>query len=439
MLLCRRLSPIAGRAYRIHYRTFFSQQILKVTTPGDCSVPPCQADQDTPDTHPAGTLEPQNISYSPGSTIATAYDKMRQSDPKVALLHISDPYFEKLKNAANNNDYNLIRTLVSKLILAKQEDEITRAAKLRYTLLSVPLNKLPPNMVVSMLRIITKLLGPEYHSRKVINRIIPLILDSSPNAAQQLVDLVYPSLLFNLQTNKHRKKTPTTTLSPSPFVFASFRLLRWLLPRSQKRGVELYKILVDTGHVSSSALQDENVMPGTLFNLYASSIKTCSERGWSELAAELLNDCLKNDVEDSQKRGADLVLEFLGYLLDRSSENELDLCCAVIEKLHTMQPVPDEVIHDFYANATRLNFIRPAKRLYLFSRDMRIDKYRPHIYPLPRGRSLVWLAKTFASDNSTRPLFVCLVEDAHEQQQDVLIPVSHQPVYLKLVTVEDLG
>ena len=214
MLLCRRLSPIANRAHRIHYRTFFSQQILKqeeVTTPGDRSVP---ADQDTPDTHPAGTLEPKNTSYSASSTIATSYDKMRQNDPKVALHQISDPYFEKISYAAKNNDYHRIRTLVSKLILAKQEDEITRATKLRYTLLSVSLDKLPPNMVVSMLRMITKLLGPEYHSRKVINRIIPIILDLPPNAARQIVDLVYPSLLYNLQHIRHKKKNPPDDSTP---------------------------------------------------------------------------------------------------------------------------------------------------------------------------------------------------------------------------------
>lgn len=439
MLLCRRLSPIANRAHRIHYRTFFSQQILKqeeVTTPGDRSVP---ADQDTPDTHPAGTLEPKNTSYSASSTIATSYDKMRQNDPKVALHQISDPYFEKISYAAKNNDYHRIRTLVSKLILAKQEDEITRATMLRYTLLSVSLDKLPPNMVVSMLRMITKLLGPEYHSRKVINRIIPIILDLPPNAARQIVDLVYPSLLYNLQHIRHKKKTPPTTLPPSPFIVTSFTLLRWLLPRSQERSVELHKILVDMGHIPSSVLQGKNIMSGTLHNLYTSSIKACGERGWSELATELLNDYLKSDLEDSQKRGNDLALEVLGYLLDSPSENELDLCCGVIEKLHTTQPVPDEVIRDFYANAAQSNFSRPAKRLYLFSRDMRIDKYRPHNYPLPHGRSLVWLAEKFVSDDSTRPLFESLVEEAHERQQDILIPVSYQAVYLKLVTVEGFG
>ena len=445
MLLCRRLFSITGQAHRIHHRTFFSQRVLKqaeVTTPGDCGVPPFQplddANEDTPNTHPAGTLEPQKISDSASSTVAAyVYDKKRQNDPEVALDLISNPYVQKLRKAKQNNDYHFIRTLIVKIIRADEEDNTTRANKLHFALLSVSLDKLPPNMVVSMLRTVTTFLGgQEYHSRAVIDRIIPLIFNSSPNEAQKLVDLIFPSLLFNLKNTKVQR---ILTGTPSPFVLASFTLLRWLLPRSQERSVELYKILVDTGHVPSSALQDENVKSGTLTTLiYASSIKTCGQRGWTELAAEFLNDYVETG-ENSRTIGTDLALELVGYLLDSPSENDLHQCCNLIERLHTFQPVPDEIIRDFYATATQFNFSRPAERLYLFTRNMRVDKFKPHNYPLPQGRSLVWLAEDLASDDSTRSYFESLVEEAHEQHQDALIPASHQPQYLKLVVKEGFG
>ena len=442
MLLCRRLSSITGRAHRIHYRTFFSQRVLKqaeVTTPGDRSVPPFQAldaNQDTPDTHPAETHEPQKISDFGSSTGALLYDRKRQSDPEVALDLTSDPYVQHLKNAIQNNDYHRIRSTLGKIILTDQGDKTTKANRLHYTLLSVPLNILPPMMVVSMLRIVTTFLGEEYLSKRVINLIIPLILVSSPNAAQIMVDLIFPSLLFNLQNTKTQE---TQSGTPSFFVFTSFTLLCWLLPRTQERSVELYKILVDKGHVPSTALQDENVKSGNLHTLlYASSIKTCGQRGWTELAAEFLNDYLKSG-EDSQTRGNDLALELVGYLLDSPSEIDLHQCCNLIEQLHTFQPVPDEIIRDFYAIATEFSFSLPAERLYLFTRDMRIDKYKPHSYPLPQGRSLVWLANVLVSDDSTRPHFASLVNEAYKQHQDLSIPTSHQLLYLRLVVVEGFG
>ena len=445
MLLCRRLFSITGQAHRIiHHRTFFSQRVLKEEglTPGDCSVPPFQAlddaNEDTPNTHPAGTLEPLKISDSPSSTVAAhVYDKKRQNDPEVALDLTSDPYVQKLRKARQDNDYHLIRTLIAKIIHDDRGDNTTRVNKLHFTLISVSLYKLPPMMVVSMLHTVTTFLGrQEYHSRAVIDRIIPLIINSSPNGAQKLVDLIFPSLLFNLQNTKVQK---ILTGTPSTFVLASFTLLRWLLSRSQEKSVELYKILVDTGHVPSSALQDENVKSGTLSTLmYASSIKTCGQRGWTELAAEFLNDYVKFE-ENSQIIGTDLALELVGYLLDSPSENDLHQCCNLIERLHTFQPVPDEIIRDFYTIATQFNLSRPAERLYLFTRNMRVDKFKPHSYPLPQGRSLVWLAKDLASDELTRSHFESLIEEAHEQHQDILIPTSHQPHYLKLVVEEGFG
>ena len=441
MLLCRRLSPIKARAHHIHYRTLFSQRVLKQATPGDGSVPPFQAwddaNQDNPDTHPAEPHDRQKISHSASSAIAAlAYDRKRQSDPEVALGLISDPYVQKLKEAMRNNDNHRVRTLIGKIIRDDKGDKTTIANKIHFTLLSVPLNLLPPMMVVLMLRLVTTFLGQKHLPRKVIDRIIPLILDSSPNTAQILVDLIFPSLLFNLQFTNPQE---TWSGTPPPLILTSFTLLRWLLPRSQDRSVELYKIFVDKGHVPSSALQDESVESGNLYTLlYASSIKTCCQRGWTDLAAEFLSDYLKSG-KDSQELGLGLAMELVGYLLDNPSENGLNQCCSLIERLHTLKPVPDEIIRDFYAIAAKFNFGRPAERLYLFTRDMRIDKFKPHSYPLPQGRSLVWLAKDLVRDDSTRPHFEFLVEEAHEQRQDFLIPALHQLHYLKLVVVEGFG
>ena len=439
MLLCRRLSSITGRAHRIHHRTFFSQRVLKqieITTPEDCSVPRQTfngANQDTPVTHPAGALEQQTISQSISSTVAAiVYDRQRQKDPAVALGLISDPYVQKIRKAERDNDYHLIRILINQII-SDPGDEGTRANKLHFALLSVSLVNLPPKMVVSMVRMVTKFLGQEYHSTKVVGRIIPLIVQSPSNTAQELLDLIFPSLLFNLQNTKLQETTGT----PSPFVLASFTLLRWLLPRSQERSVELYKIFVDTGHVPSMTLQDENVASGTLNTLlYVSSIRTCCQRGWTELAAEFIDDYLK-DGKDYQTLGTNLILELVGYLLDSPSEADLYQCCHFIIRLHRIQPVPDEVIHDFYAIAAQFQMSGPAERLYLFTEATRIDK--SHNYPLPHGHSLVWLAKNLVNDDSTRPAFESLVNEAHEQRQDILIPVSHQPYYLTLVVEAGFG
>ena len=444
MLLCRRLPSITVRAHHIHHRTFFSQRVLKqadITLPGDGSVPPIQAlddaNQDTSDTQLAETLERQKISHSASSAIgALAYERKRRSDPEVALGLTPDPYVQNLRTAIQDNDYYRIRTLITKIIDADQGD-ITIANKLHFSLLLVPLNLLPPMMVFSMLRIVTTSFGQRHLPTRLTNRIIPVILDSPPNAAQKLVDLVFPSLLFNLKKKKPQESWSGT---PSQFVFNSFTFFRWLLPRSQERSVELYKVLVDIGHVPSSALQDENVKSnGNLYTLlYASSIKTCCQRGWTELGAEFFKDYLKTG-EDSQTFGNDLAMELIGYLLDNPSENDLYECCNLIEQLHAFQPVPDEIIRDFYAIATRFNFPRPAERLYLFTKAMRNDKFKPYSYPLPRGRSLVWLAKDLVRDDSTRPHFESLVEEAHELHQDLSIPTPYQPHYLELVVVEGFG
>jgi hypothetical protein len=143
--------------------------------------------------------------------------------------------------------------------------------------------------------------------------------------------------------------------------------------------------------------------------------------------------------EDAQTLGANLALELAGYLLDNPSEIDLFQCCNLIEQIHQFHPVPDEIIRDFYSIANQFDFRLPAERLYLFTRDMRKDKFKPHSYPLPQGPSLVWLAKDLVRDDSTRPHFVSLVQEAHEHHQDILIPASHQPLYLKLVIVEGFG
>ncbi|KAF8798779.1 hypothetical protein BYT27DRAFT_7150153 [Phlegmacium glaucopus] len=444
MLLCRRLSSITGRAHRIHHRAFFTQTVLRqteTTTPEDCSVPPCQgfndAKQDTPVTHPTGTPEQQTVFESASSTIAAyVYDRKRRKDPEVILGLTSDPYVQELREAKQKKDYHLIRTLIGQIILVDGGSETTRANKLHFALLSVSLIKLPPKMVISMLRTVTTFLGQEYHSTEVVYRIIQLIVESTSNSARELLDLIFPSLLFHLQNTKLQETMGT----PSPFVLASFALLRWLLPCSQERSVELYKILVDTGHVPSTTLQDEHATSGTLHTLlYASTIRTCCQKGWTELAADFLDDYLKKNRKDSQTLGTNLILELVGYLLDSPSEEDLQRCCNFIIRLHTIHPVPDEVIHDFYAIAAQFKLSRPAEHLYSFTREKRIDKSKPHQYPLPQGRSLVWLAENLVKDDLTRPSFESLVNEAHEQHQDVLIPVSHQPLYLTIVVKEGFG
>lgn len=435
MLLCRRLSSIAGRAHRIYHRPFFTQSVLKqtqITTPEDCSRNLNDAKQDTPVTHPAGTLEQQTIPESASSTIAAfVYDRKRRRDPEVVLGLVSDPYVQELRKAMQQNDYHLIRTLIGQIVLG--DSGTTRANRLHFALLSVSLIKLPPKMIVSILRTVTTSLGQEYHSPEIVYRIIILIVKSTSNTARELLDLIFPSLLFNLQNTKLQETTGT----PSSFVLASFTLLRWLLLRSQERSVELYRTLVDTGHVPSTTLQDENAASGTLYNLlYTSSVRTCCQRGWTELAAEFLDDYLRSG-KDSQTLGTNLILELVGYLLDSPSEKDLQWGCDFIIRLHTIQPVPNEVIHDFYAIAAQFGMNRPAERLYLFTRETRTNK--SHNYPLPQGRSLVWLAESLISDESTRSSFEFLVNEAHEQRQDVLIPVSHQPLYLTLVIKEGFG
>ena len=443
MLLCRRLSSITGRAFRIHHRTFFSQRVLKqaeFTTPGDGGISFLQAlddaNEDTPDTHPEGTHEPQKTPQC-ASTAAAAliYEKRRQSDPQVALNLVFDPYVQNLRDAMRRNDYYRVRTLIGQIIRDDQEDKTIIANKIQFTILSVPLKLIPPMMVVSMLRLVSPFLGEEKLSRKVIDRIIALILDSSPNASQKLVDLIFPSFLLHL---KNAKPQETWSGIPFPLVRSSLALLRWLLPRSQERSAELFKILVDLGHIPPSALQGDD-KSGNIYSLmYAPSIKTCGQRGWTELACEFLNDYLKSP-DAPQALGTDLAMELVGHLLDTPSENDLYRCCNLIERLHTYHPMPDEIIRDFYAIANQYNFGRPAERLYLFTRDMRRDKIKPHNYPLPQGRSLVWLARDLARDDSTRPHFEFLVKEAHEQQQDVSIPAPHQPHYLILVVVEGFG
>ena len=439
MLLCRRLSSITGRAQRIHHGAFFTQSVLKQTefpTPEDRNAPHGQGlndtKQDTPVIHPTSTSE-QHISAS--STVAAlVFDRKRRKDPEIVLGLTSDPYVQKLREAKQKNDYHLIRTLIGQLILVDQGGE-TRANKLYFSLLSVSLIKLPLKMIVSMLRVVTKFLGQEYLSTEVVHRIIQLVVKSSStsNAARELLDLVFPSLLFHLQHTKLQETTGT----PSLFVLASFTLLRWLLPRSEERSEELYKILVGAHHILSTTLQDKNATSGTLYTLlYASSIRTCCQRGWTELAVEFLDDYLKSG-KDSQTLGTNLILEVVGYLLDSPSEEDLQRCCNFIMQLHTIQPVPDEVIHDFYAIAAEFKMSRPAERLYSFTRETRINK--SHNYSLPQGRSLVWLAENLVKDKSTRLSFESLVNEAHEQQQDISIPVSHQPLYLTLVVKEGFG
>ena len=436
MSLCRRLSSIT--AHRIHHRPFFSQRVLRqteVTSREDCPRQALNdANQDIPVTHPARTFERPTIFDSASSSVAAiVYDRKRRRDPAVTLGLISDPYVQGLRKAKLNKDYHLLRTLIDQIVFADPGDETTRANRLHFTLLSVPPIKLPLDMVVSMVRVVTKFLGQEYHSTEVVLRIIPLIVKSSSNAARELLDLIFPSLLFNLQNTKLQETTGT----PSPFVHTSFTLLRWLLPRSQERSVELFKILVNAGHVPSTTLQDDNVTSGTLRTvLYVSSIRTSCQRGWTELAADFLDDYLMSG-RDSQRLGTDLILELVGYLLDSPSEEDLHRCCSFIIRLHRVQPVPDEVIHDFYATATHLQKGCPAERLYLFTRKTRIDK--THNYPLPQGHSLVWLAENLANNDSTRPSFELLVDEAHKQHQDISIPVSHQPLYLTLVVEEGFG
>ena len=431
MLLSRRLPFVTSRVHRILPIAFFTRSVSKQTTPEDYSVPPFQdindANQDIPVTYPAGTLEQQSVS----STVAAfIYNKNRQKDPEIILGLNSDPRIQELKKAKEKQNYYLLRTLIGRII--DQEGE-ARANRLHFVLLTVSLSKLPPKMVVSMLRLVTTSLGQECHSTQVVYIIIRLILKSSSNVARELFDLIFPSLLFNLQNIKFQEITGI----PSPFVLASFTLLRWLLPLSQEKSVELYRTLVDTGHVPSTALQDEGDTSGTLYTLlYGSSIRTCCQRGWTELAAEFLSDYLKTG-EGSQTLSTNLILEVVGYLLDSPSEEDLQWCCNFIIQLHTIQPVPDEVIHDFYAIAAQLKMSRPAERLYLFTRETRINK--SHNYPLPRDRSLVWLAENLVVDGPTRSSFEFLVNDAHEQCQDISIPVTHQPLYLTLIVKEGFG
>ncbi|KAF8158299.1 hypothetical protein B0H34DRAFT_708212 [Crassisporium funariophilum] len=429
MFLCRRPSITAVRHQHIRFKTSITQNAHpNLRRPKATSRPnvPIEIRRHAPDTNTSkkltlSTTSPTDVSSRDGAV--AFYDEIPQNDSKIVSGSSSDTDIRNCENALQQKDYRVLTTMLANIVKEPPGDIARQLTLFQSTLASVELDKLPLRIVISMLRFVTEHGGQTSLSEPILDVTTRLSKSVHRSAAQELLQLVMPSLVHRLQA----KREHGILAKPTRFVMASFDLLRWILPRSQEKSLEIYKALVNGHHIPTAALQEESGSTETFQALvFASCIRACCYWGWTPLATRFLEDLIKSN-DFSKPLITNLILEVMGVLLDNPVKQDLRRCLPLVQLAHPIHPVPDEVIQDLYEHAANFKSGHLFEKLYTFTRTY---STKSHEYPLPQGHSLVWFAE-YLSARGNLDLCRGLVTEAFKQ--DIPIPVYDRPSYVAMV------
>jgi len=333
----------------------------------------------------------------PGISELDAYEILRGRDRSLVADLPPATYLRVLKQAFLKKSSDLVVHIAMDVLEVHRCNDTQRNNMIRSIFSLADLSLLQQDTILLMLRHLEKTSGAlPVLSLKSAERLARIIVDSSPTSSatdMALLELVYPILLSHLK----RFHVPPGALSlgyhPPAMVHVSFSFLQKLLTIHQnQRALDVFQVLVDSGHIPPEAIQGVNSSSKDFqFIVRSALVRACLHWNWRTLGVQFLTDMFRPGRSglSSDPSIVDLTVDTLYVLLDTPTPRDVHACRLLICEVHEVAPVPDGLIRQFYNSAIQLMLGDEAESLYAFTRSPAIIVN--HQYPPPRGLALTWL------------------------------------------------
>ncbi|KAF8208787.1 hypothetical protein K438DRAFT_287405 [Mycena galopus ATCC 62051] len=348
-------------------------------------------------------------------SVFQAYKHLRILDRgSLAALPLSS-YFILLAKATTQRHGELSSQLVEDMLECGPKDELPSAALRIMSSRSLPL--LLPRTILLLLQCLENSPGGLVQLPHPTVAVLVLTFAEAPRheVEMTLLELIYPLLLAHLKKIRLPEGAAILTYKPPHLIHASFAFIHKLFQLSQeKRTLELFRFLVNSGNIPSEAVQTLPGLDGFEAIVRSSLVRASMHWHWRPLAERFLSPLLKEQAPPSH--AITLTKDTLYACLNEPSVDDLAACRSLICQIHPFAPVPNGVIREFYDVAQFVGAPQEAYALYAFTRSEEV--FKAHRYPCPRGDTLPWVLRYLLEINSH------LAKDLSREILDRNLPVA---------------
>ncbi|EAU85912.1 hypothetical protein CC1G_02935 [Coprinopsis cinerea okayama7 len=335
---------------------------------------------------------------------------------------------EGLRIALDHDQYDVASVLLQQLTKIYSVDSASRLTVFHDFLKRDDLDQFDPAALVSVFNLIKS--SPfevkQLQTEGVFRFLSREGVDTSAFAAG------FDCIMAHLSTLQTPSGVNALDFKPPAAVGASFKLTRDLVSDDPQRSLALFDLLVDTGNVPAECLPGEEAMENAdiKFVVLSSLSKASIHWGWFLAAARFTLDLLDPKAKENPFIPL-LAIETLASLLDGPVQRQpleyMNACFELIEESHAIQPVPDNLIVQFYKVAKEYDQGAAAEKLY--GHSVRHRHHAPtHPYPLPPNSTLGWLMQHLSTSSQQLDLLRCLASDV--ARRPAILPPAMRPGFI---------
>ncbi|KAK0244336.1 hypothetical protein EDD85DRAFT_898140 [Armillaria nabsnona] len=279
--------------------------------------------------------------------------------------------------------------------------------------------------------------GLEKADRGLVERILGNVYPTPTVAHLELLDMLHPVVMYHLEKHPLPPKKASVLYCPSQLIRRSGFYIRSLLIADKRDKVlEVFQVLMEKQFVQPipelSASQEFGVI--VLLTL----TKAWFHWDWRNIGIQLLIDGVRQpNAFDPAITSAThrLIADCTYQCVQHARHQELSDCLELLFQLHSISPLPDNIIHALYITLKTQEFFALALKLYTFVSDPSVIEH--HAYPPPPSEVLLWLLKSIDNQSSGSHLARSLAGAV--VHQNVHLPVEDRAYFIAILAKNGFG
>ncbi|KAK0201696.1 hypothetical protein DFS33DRAFT_1455552 [Desarmillaria ectypa] len=364
------------------------------------------------------------------------YFQMRTEDPQSIAYLPATAYQDIVANTSLS--LNQFKVIVSDVLQIYKCPEKSQIIVIRSIIASGYFFRLSPEDVLALVQRLDQLFGGlENADRGLIERFLGNLHPSPTVAHLELLDMLHPVLMYHLERHPLPPKKASVWYRPSQLIRKSGLHIRALLIADKRDKVlEVFQVLMGKQFVQPvpelSASQEFGVI--VLLTL----TKAWFHWDWRDIGMLLLIDGVRQPnafdaaIASTTHR---LIADSVHQCVQHARHRELGECLGLLFQLHSISPLPDNIIHALYIAVKTQGFFPLGLKLYGFVSDPSVIKY--HAYPPPPSEVLLWLLQSIDNQSSGSHLARSLAGAV--VHQNVHLPVQDRAHFIAILAKNGFG
>ncbi|KAK0464621.1 uncharacterized protein EV420DRAFT_1054104 [Desarmillaria tabescens] len=365
------------------------------------------------------------------------YFRMRTEDPQ-SIASLPATTFKKIisDTALSVNQFKAIVSDV--LQIYKNEGRRNQNIAIRSITASNHFFRLSPEDVLALVQRLDQLFdGLQNADRGLIDRLLANLPPSPTVAHLELLDMLHPVVMHHLEQHPLPPKKASVSYCPSHLIRRSGYYVRALLIADKRDKVlEVFQVLMEKQFVQPIPELSVSQEFGVIVLLTLA--KAWFHWDWRDLGMLLLIDGVRQPnafdaaIASTTHR---LIADSVHQIVQHARHYELSQCLELLFQLHSISPLPDNIIHALYIAIKTKEYFSLGLKLYSFVSDPSVIKQ--HKYPPPPSEVLLWLLQSIDNQSSGSHLARSLAGAV--VHQNVHLPAQDRAHFIAILAKNGFG